>query len=213
MEYSKIETAFDRNEKFKVDTSLLRNPVFGIIKTWQVTEKIDGTNIRIIFSADGNLRIGGRTDNAQIPTKLLDALNPMFTAEKMKKVFWFEVNPTDIILYGEGYGNPIQKGGIYRPTPSFRLFDVLIGGKWWLSWESVCDIANKLGIKTVPYLGEMTLEEIISTVHRGLISECAKEDSGQESKAEGIVAKTVQPLFDNKGHRVIIKLKSKDFSA
>lgn len=48
-------------------------------------------------------------------------------------------------------------------------------------------------------------------VKGGLNSVCAKEDSGQISKAEGIVAKTVQPLFDNKGHRVIIKLKSKDF--
>lgn len=149
MEYNKIETAFDRDDKFKVNTSLLRNPVFGIIKTWQVTEKIDGTNIRIIFSKEGTLRIGGRTDNAQIPTKLLDVLNSMFNIDKMKEVFWLQ-EPVDVILYGEGYGAPIQKGGIYRTSPSFRLFDVLVGNKWWLTWDNACDVANNLNIKTVP---------------------------------------------------------------
>lgn len=27
----------------------LKNPVYGIIKTWQFTDKIDGTNIRCIY--------------------------------------------------------------------------------------------------------------------------------------------------------------------
>jgi len=67
MEYPKIETLFNRDEKtFKVYPDQLRNSVYGIIKTWQFTEKIDGTNIRIIWN-DGKLTFGGRSDNAQIP--------------------------------------------------------------------------------------------------------------------------------------------------
>ena len=49
--YPKIETLFTRDEKFKV-TDIIRLPEFENIKKWLVTEKIDGTNIRIIYTPD-----------------------------------------------------------------------------------------------------------------------------------------------------------------
>ena len=50
---------------------------FKNIKTWRVTEKIDGTNIRIIYR-DGVVSMRGRTDDAQIPPKLLTFLQANF---------------------------------------------------------------------------------------------------------------------------------------
>ncbi len=216
MEYHKIETLFDRDENFSVDTSKLRNPVYASFKTWHVTEKIHGTNIRIILNESGQVVIGGRTDAAQMPTDLINILLAMFPVDKMKAAFWLpdekgQVQPVKAILYGEGYGAGIQSGGSYRPDKSFRLFDVLVADQHWLDWKNVEDVAQKLGIKTVPYLGNWTLDEIVEQVKAGLYSQVAHEDSGQTTKAEGIVGRTIEPLFDRRGKRIILKLKTSDF--
>lgn len=217
MEYRKIETMFERDDKFKV-TDKLKMPVIETISKWNVTEKIDGTNIRVILSKDGKLNFGGRTDAAQVPSQLLQHLFSTFTAEKMKEVFWRanetngDIEPVSAVLYGEGCGPGIQKGGgNYCKEKSFRLFDVLVDGKWWLDWENTCDVAAKLGIKTAPFLGFWTLEEIIERVKSGVPSVVALEENGLSIIAEGVIGRTVEPLFDKRGRRLIIKLKTHDF--
>src|SRR4051812_815573 len=120
MEYHKIETLFERDKKtFIVDPMALKSPVLGTINLWDVTEKIDGTNIRAMLSEEGILTFGGRTDNAQIDTGLLKVLQQMITAEAMKAAFWIDGKPVSAVLYGEGYGAGIQKGAVYRPDKSF----------------------------------------------------------------------------------------------
>jgi ATP-dependent RNA circularization protein (DNA/RNA ligase family) len=207
MEYPKIETLFERDEKtHKVFSDKLRNPVYGIFKKWQFTEKIDGTNIRIIWS-EGKLKFGGSTENANLPADLVQYLYEKISPEKLKEIF----GDGTAVIYGEGYGAGIQKGGYYSPSKQFIVFDVLVDSKWWLNWENTCDIANKLGLKTVPFIGEMTLEEGIEMVKKGFNSVLAKDQTGQEYPAEGLVGRTVETLFDKKGHRIIIKLKTRDF--
>lgn len=211
--YPKIETLFDRDEHFNVVPAKIRKPVFATINKWQVTEKIDGTNIRITLNLEGEVKIGGRTDAAQIPADLIDVLLKMFPVEKMKEVLWGDRGPQEVTLFGEGYGAGIQKiGKMYRADKSFRLFDILIDGKWWLDWENVSGIAQALGIKTAPYFGEMSLDQIIDLVRAGFASHVATEDSNQELEAEGVVAKPIEPLFDRRGERVILKLKTVDFN-
>lgn len=211
-EYHKIETLFERDEKFIVNPERLKSPVIGTISTWDVTEKVDGTNIRVMLTEQGDVKFGGRTNNAQLHADLLMCLINTFTPVKMIAAFQREGEPLpSVVLYGEGYGAGIQKGGYYRKDKAFRLFDVLIGGKWWLDWANTCDVASKLGIQTVPYLGRWTLSEIVNGVRNGVTSIVAREESGQEAMAEGIVARPIETLFDKKGHRLIIKLKTKDF--
>ena len=209
MEYPKIETLFKRDEKtHKVHPDKLRNPLYGIIKTWQFTEKIDGTNIRVMWT-DGKLRIGGRTDKASLPADLVQLLYETIDAQKMRETFGD--NPA--IIYGEGYGAGIQKGSGYSRTKQLVVFDVLVDGKWWLNRQNVYGIATKLGLKTVPFMGEMDLDEAVTVVRGGLISLLAQRQ-GQTSEtipAEGLVGRTVEPLFDKHGNRLIIKLKTKDF--
>ena len=216
MEYPKIETLFGRDGKFVV-TEQLRNPVYGAFKSWHVTEKIDGTNIRITLTEEGKVVLGGRTDAAQIPADLIQYLYETFTPDKMRAAFWNpdatgQIRPIRAILYGEGYGAGIQKGGgLYRKDKAFRLFDVLVEDKWWLDWPNVEDVASKLEIKTAPFLGCFSLEEIVRCVKHGVPSVVSVEDSGQQRMAEGVIGRPIEPLFDRRGKRIILKLKTSDF--
>lgn len=207
MEYHKIETLYERDEKtFKLKEPLvLKNPVYGMLRTWIFTEKIDGTNIRLIWDPiEKTIRIGGKTDNAQIHAELIDVLRGLLSPEKMAEVF----PDSEVVIYGEGYGAGIQKGGDYSPTKRFIAFDVLVGGKWWLGHDNVNDVCNKLDIPTVPFIGEMSLEEAAHMVRAGFPSRL----NGGKMKAEGLVGRPIETLFDKKGSRLIVKLKTKDFA-
>ena len=210
--YPKIETLFTRDDKFKI-TDQLRRPVFADISKWIVTEKVDGTNIRVSMQyGTGQIRIGGRTEAAQIHADLVRYLYEVLPHTKMETLFNEDTAPeTGITLFGEGYGAGIQKGGSYRSDKAFILFDVLVeqgGDAWWQDENTVTDFAKRLGIDRVPILGEWSLGEIIEKVRVGVPSVVAEH---QGPMAEGVVGKTRQPLFDRRGNQLILKLKTKDF--
>lgn len=208
-EYGKIDTLFLRDKQtFMVDPSVVKSPVLRTISEWEVTEKIDGTNIRVMLTETGEVSFGGRTNAAMIPADLLQYLVRTFQQDKLKSSLWRDGSPASAVLYGEGYGPGIQKGGgLYRADKAFILFDVLIGGAWWMERESVEEIAGKLSIDSVPYLGRMSLDEIVELVRTPFPSKIGT------ATAEGIVARPVETLFDRRGERVIIKLKTRDFQA
>jgi hypothetical protein len=209
MEYPKIETLYERDEKtHKIHACILKNRVYDIIKSWHWTEKIDGTNIRLMWDGISALSVGGKTDNAQISADLIKNMNLEF----LKKQFVFFYSGQPIVVYGEGYGAGIQKGGIYSLTKKFIVFDILVEGKWWLNWENTCDVASKLCLDTVPYKGEMTLDQATDMVRKGFPSSIGLPYmNGTIPLAEGLVGRTVETLFDKKGSRLIVKLKTKDF--
>lgn len=203
MIYHKIETLYERDEKtLKVKPGVFKNRTYTLLKEWQFTEKIDGTNIRCIWQ-DGNLKFGGKTDNAQIHSDLVTWLYENVTVVRLTEVF----PEVPVILYGEGYGAGIQKGGLYSPTKKFILFDILVDGIWWLNWESICDVAMKLNLEVVPFLGSMTIEQMTEMVRTGFQSRLGNGST----RAEGVVGRPAETLFDKKGSRLILKLKTKDF--
>lgn len=241
MEYPKIETLFNRDEKFKVIEGDYRLLEFENIKKWYVTEKIDGTNIRVTYQPDYRgtgrghpgwfeelefmgmqLLFKGRTDKAELHPNLTKYLEKTFTLEKLMKAFpekeEFPKYPS-VILFGEGYGPKIQKGGNYREDISFRLFDVYIKDKenplggWWLEPENVEDIATKLGIETVPTVAiNYPTKEIVELVKIRVPSTVAQREGGNENyPMEGLVARTKPLLFTRRGRRLMWKLKLKDF--
>jgi len=203
-EYGKIETLYERDlDTFKVRVGELKNRTYSLLKSWHWTEKVDGTNIRCIWK-DGKLTFGGKTDNAQIHADLIKWLYENVSADKFREVF-----QGDAILYGEGYGAGIQKGGgDYSPVKKLIVFDVLVNEKWWLNYEQVNEIAGRFGLEVVPLFGEMTLEAATEFVRAGFKSKCAVNAS---KDAEGLVGRPLETLFDKKGHRLITKLKTKDF--
>lgn len=203
--YPKIETLLNRDDKFKVIGGQWRIPEFEYLKDnqWLWTEKIDGTNIRIGWMPEiKGIKIGGRTDNAQIPTFLLTKLNELFTTEKMLENF----PETSVCLYGEGYGAKIQKGGgnYISDGVDFILFDVKIGD-WWLERSNIEGIADKLGIKVVPIMARGSLNDAINFTRHGFNSTFGN------FIAEGLVVRPEVTLFTRKGDRVIGKIKYKDF--
>lgn len=218
-EYHKIQTVYLRdpatNHKFLLEGQWAK-PEFGYLanSAWEWTEKVDGTNIRIHWD-NREFRIGGKTDNAQIPVPLYDHLIGIFNEANLDRCFVNENEPDgsgSITLYGEGHGARIQKGGgNYNPTGvDFVLFDVLINGVW-LEEINMRDIAVKLGVMSVPRVdvapSGMTgsIPEAVEFVRRGFKSMWG------DFKAEGLVGRPQGGMLDRMGRRIITKIKTKDF--
>jgi len=206
-EYHKIQSIFKREPTGKRrliegDWSL---PEFEYLacNVWQFTEKVDGTNVRLVFTDHSNDQVSfmGRTNNAQLPTPLFNKLNEQITAEKFRRAF------TDgpVVLYGEGYGAKIQKGGgNYRSDQGFVLFDVRVG-HWWLKREDVHDVARRLELDVVPVIGEGTLHDAVELAKAGIKSMWG------DFQAEGIVARPKVEMLTRNGDRIIAKVKCRDF--
>lgn len=211
-QYHKIQTVYSRDPETKYKTLLegkwacdefeyLRNNM------WLFTEKVDGTNIRVMYdpaatTAAGFITFGGKTDKASIPAKLIMKLYDLFHPQTK----WFAAEfDTAVCLYGEGFGPGIQKGGgNYGAEQDFVLFDVRVG-EWWLRQRDVEDIAKKLGIQIVPDMGQGTLFDFVERVRGGIKS------AWGDFAAEGLVARPSCEMFARNGQRIITKLKCRDF--
>ena len=207
-EYHKIETLFERDEKTKKLTrNKFRNETVEFLKdnTWQFTEKVDGTNIRIYW--DGHkVQFGGRTDNSQIPTHLINRLNDLFGGEINEQLFEQKFGENEVELFGEGFGVKIQNGGSYIDDVDFILFDVIINNNYQprISCE---DIATYFNIDIVPIVLEGKLQDGVEYVLQNQNSVIAKNGA----KMEGVVGRPKVEIQSRNGSRVIVKIKYKDF--
>lgn len=205
--YHKIEVLFKRDmegTKHLIE-GRFANPTIEFLanNTWQFTEKIDGTNIRVHW--DGHkVTFGGRTDNAQIPVRLVDKLNEIFSGNETEELFEQKFGETEVTLYGEGYGAGIQKGGDYRSDVGFILFDVLIADNW-QPRESVESIATAFGLEIVPIILTGTIQDAVDFVKTRPMSTIGT------AKMEGVVGRPLVEMRDRCGKRVITKVKVCDF--
>lgn len=205
-EYHKIQTVFLRDPETKFKTLLpgqWAEPEFDYLQNnrWIFTEKVDGTNIRVMIQSD-SITFGGKTDNASIPVFLVTRLSERFLpqADRLHAMF-----PDGGCLYGEGYGAHIQKGGgNYRLYPDFVLFDVKVDD-WWLQRTSVEDVASKLSLDIVPIVGEGTLHNLVEVASYGF------DSTWGDFASEGIVARPQTELKSRNGSRIITKIKARDF--
>jgi len=211
-EYHKIVTAWERDPETKFKT-LIRDawatPEFEYLADadWIWDEKIDGTNIRVMWDEEA-VRYGGTTDRAQIPTLLIARLQDLFSAEKMATAF-----DCPACLYGEGFGAGIQKAGkLYNSRGvDFALFDVRIGDLW-LARENVVDIARKLGIRYAPERAVATLRAAVTSLRAAVEADDIPLSSlATGVPIEGYVLRPRIELLDRQGKRVITKIKVKDF--
>lgn len=218
--YHKIQTAWlrdpDNNFKTLLEGQWSKDE-FEFLKDniWQWREKIDGTNIRVMWhgrdwkgSHDTSpfpLEFRSKKNNdAQIQPTLLARLPEIFSIEDFRDAF----GEKPVCLYGEGFGKKIQKAGkLYLPDSNdFILFDVWIDG-YWLNRDNVENIAQRFNIKVAPIIGEGTLVDMIELVRIGFESTVSE----LPQIAEGIVATPKVELFGRNGKRVITKIKHKDF--
>lgn len=206
--YQKIPGLYAREEvrPFNLIPGQYREPEFKLLENvdWQFTEKVDGTNIRVEWNGH-TVVFGGRTDNAQIPSPLVTKLNELFLGIRVEQVFEQVFGETPAVLYGEGYGAKIQKGGgNYSSGQEFVLFDVKVG-EWMLQRKDIEDVAEKFGLKVVPIVFTGMLPEAVEFAKNGFKSQWGDFD------AEGIVGKPMIDLYNRKGERIMVKIKARDF--
>ncbi len=206
--YPKISSPYKRFTdgpmRNRLDVGTWSKPEFNILSglDWTWTEKVDGTNVRVIW--DGyRVTFGGRTDNAQMPVSLLKVLGDLFPEELLEQQFG--ANPA--VLYGEGYGPKIQKGGgNYRQDQSFVLFDVMVGD-WWLLPGAVAEVGQGLKLDVVPTVFCGPIRMAIDAVTEGVRSNWGP------FWAEGLVGRPPLGLTSRDGDRLLVKVKTKDFAA
>ena len=244
--YQKINTIFMRDANNVImPYERFVEPEFEYLRglKWRAEEKIDGTNMRIEVTKEEvldytmdpsvlkgvkfNIRIAGKTDNAQIPKNLLKHMQEKYTNEKIlgalglkefipvsewKSMYnWDDYSkiPTIYTIYGEGYGEGIQSGGWYiKGGNEFIVFDVKVNDIY-LKTEARDEIATKLGAPIVPFKGYFTLDEAIDYVRKGFRSVVA--ESPEVKMAEGLVLRTDLGLRNRMGNRLIVKIKYEDF--
>ncbi len=209
--YSKIETLFERatDGSNRLIKGKFRSEAVAATANleWEFTEKVDGTNIRVGW--DGyKVSFGGRTERAQLPTPLLNRLTELFGGNEKEELFEQIFGEKEVVLFGEGYGAGIQKGGGYRSNQDFILFDVNVEGMWLLR-ESVEEIAKAFGIDVVPIAFYGTVWEAVDRVEKKPISLVAQD---RNMVAEGYVGRAPAGLLDRCGNRLIVKVKVKDFT-
>lgn len=230
---NKIKNLFPRvkpDNKF-IDTSQYSDPIFGMVKNWVVTEKIDGMNIRVHANQNGDFLIGGKSDRANLANDLVeniesellegwiydeedereDALNDAVLS-RLAELGYEGYNVT---LFGEGYGPGIQGGDYYRDDKGFILYDARFskddGRSFYAPFEDVKAIGEALNISVVRSF-ELQDANMIYLWMRETVSEYweTEFEEGDGYECEGIVAYPALPLYDSFGERVVFKLKCKD---
>ena len=217
--YHKILNVFKRQDEkpHKLIMWQWTHPLFEYLAEceWDITEKVDGTNIRIMwnplmemkspFSDEApynKLLFGGKTDKAHLPPHLFAKLSETFTEEKFEELY----PETSMCIYGEGFGIKIQGGGKYiKDDVDFCAFDVNIGGIW-LDRPDVHEIAQNFGVPYAPEIGVMPLKEAI-----GMIVGQQLKSAWGDFLPEGVVARPKIEIKNKIGRRTICKIKHGDF--
>lgn len=221
--YPKINSVFKRDEATNYKTFLhgeWADPAFDVLSDieWVGTEKVDGTNCRIHIAGDtpvdqlrfgpSGYEVGGKTENAQLHVELLNALHDV----GQRAIDLTDPPLHGLTLYGEGYGPGIQKGGgRYRDDKGFILFDVMVTSTGvFLERENVIDIGLRLGIPVTPIVFVGSLNQAIYhfSEHRPI---AAYSTLMRNDQAEGWVLRPARELRNRMGHRVITKIKTKDY--
>ena len=210
----------------KIDGTNMRIEVIQTPMLKLDSEDILGVQFDVTFK--------GKTDNAQIPPHLEKYMKETFDEnrvlyslgiekyipiENWAEHGWcvskedltpvYDKIPLKYTIYGEGYGMKIQKGGgrYLSNSVSFIGFDVKVNDMYLLR-DNAMEVFKKLGADTVPYLGQMTIDEAIEKVRKGFVSAISED---RTLMAEGIVLSSPLGLKNRRGERLIVKIKYMDF--
>lgn len=212
MKYHKIDSPFVRDMEGtkKLIEGEFRDPIVEYIagNEWIFTEKVDGTNVRIMWDGH-NITFGGRTEKAQMPVHLLNRLQDIFFADGIEEIFEQKFGEIEVTLFGEGFGEKIQKGGGLYGSVDFILFDVAVGGMY-LKRGDVESIGKAFGLRVVPILLEGTLQEGIDYVKSP--DKLQSRVADEPKDIEGLIGTPKVRIHSAIGKRTIVKVKVKDFN-
>lgn len=198
-EYASILNVFRRDlATNKLVLHDYAHPDFETLATapWIASEKYDGMNMRLIMK-DGEFSVRGRTDRASIPPMLFE--HCMALEDSVRSI------GDNCVLYGEGVGPKIQRGG-YGTEQHFVLFDVKIN-YWWMEPHSVTEIADILNIPCTDFTAPHTLETMVEFALAGPVWTRSDGTIG-----EGIVARPLGGLLHRNARPIRVKIKERDFA-
>ena len=75
--------------------------------------------------------------------------------------------------------------------------------------DNAMSVFEKLGADTVPYFGQMTIDEAIDMVRTGFTSKVSEDKT---LIAEGLVLSSPIGLKNRRGERLIVKIKYEDYA-
>lgn len=132
------------------------------------------------------------------------------TEPKNNDFFGVKLEEVPVYIYGEYYGQGIQKcGGRYGDKNDFSVFDINAQG-WWVPSDVRDAWCKGLGLKQVPFVGVDTITNFEQKVMKGF--ETLVPDVKDPSLIEeGIVCRPTVPLKDSRGNRIIVKIKYCDY--
>ena len=136
---------------------------------------------------------------------------PVATQLKDKTIYGVQLEEVPVYIYGEYFGQGIQKcGGRYYDKNDFLVFDIEAQG-WWVPKDIRDAYCKGLGLKTVPFIGVSTLQDFEKMVMDGFTT---KVDGVKDPTLieEGIVARPIYPIRDERGRRIIVKIKHCDYN-
>lgn len=178
-----------------------------------MTEKIHGANFQVYFDGEHFL-IGSRnrflntTDKFHNLQKLIEEVRP--NIELLKQ---FISKP--ITLYGEVYGDGIQKGVKYSKEVRFRFFDLKIGDNY-VPYSLAINLFYKASLPFVPVLSTFygNVNDAVAAAETRFNSFISEGEYAEldNNICEGIVIKPFGAEFKTTmGSRVIIKKKNEEF--
>lgn len=225
--FPSIETIYKRDSTTKkLIIGEVRDETWMCVNQWVITEKVDGTNTSFVYHFDSGgkpppaVEVRGRTANTQWQPSVLAMLQTLAPSPEQVQEVIKPRPETTVMIYGETYGAGIQKhGGLYRADKSFIGFDVRFvnvaeGQDIWLDPSHAKGVVEALGLRFVPTLAVITWLDVPCsyddlTALTGY-SEVAQVGAGNLIVPEGIVARSMKTLYDNRGNRMMWKLTFRD---
>ena len=190
-------------------TNLIEKVVDEGIPTddWIVTEKVDGANFS--FWCDGEqAKVASRN---QFVDGTFYNCQPVINRYADKILSFCKENDRQVVIYGELYGDGIQKRVSYGER-DFVGFDVhcLWSGSVEHK-ECAIRICEQIGIPFAPIIFKGTFTECLK-IENTFKSLLTPDGYDGENYAEGVVIEPVDPKYFGNGSRVYFKNKTKAFS-
>jgi Rnl2 family RNA ligase len=231
-EYNSIENVFDKTIKSSKE-------LCGDVE-WLATEKIHGANFSAI--TDGNtvswarrtgvIKKDEKFNNYQKVTKdLEDDIKELFNIIKFANK---SIKIESIQVYGELFGgvyphedipkvtgvSKVQDGIYYHPDIKFMVFDIrytLDNDKaiYYFDYDNLLKYVDKIkNLKTCPILFRGKLDELtkLDPYFQTTIPNLFGLPPIPNNYAEGYVLKPSKTVYNNKGERVVLKLKRSNLS-
>lgn len=179
---------------------------------WTWREKMDGTNLRIIW--DGHrAEYRGRTDRAQFSDGQTVFLDEKIKSPAFEELLEQTFGNTEAVLYGELIGNKLQGNPHKVDGYEIRVYDAFVAG-WWLLPASVDELASDLGLGSA----EIIVVAPIGHMHRVMkniasMTEAFEGEAEPFEYLEGIVGTAPGSVLGRNGSILRVKLKLENYKS